>query len=269
MEIWAGIHDALSARIAEQLSFDRLWLSSFCLSAARLGRPDDGSLGPPDVLAVLHDVSPVVTRPLIVDGENGYQLPRRQLLDLLRSYFDAGAGGVCIEDTLGDKQCSLWEGSDRSFRQIPEMQDLLVDLTALAAEYGGIVLARTESLIEGEGPARALERLSAYAETGVWGVVPHFRKQPEQSLEVADALRDRTRVMIIPTMAPDITVDRAESAGYSVYLAANVGVRAAAAAMRTALGEVVRSRRLDTTGPMCMGLNDFRQMLEEPVDSAA
>ena len=96
MELWGGVHDALSTRIMGEAGFDRLWLSSFCVSAARLGRPDDGTLTPDNVLGLLDDIRPVASRPIVVDAENGWDLPFDEVLETATRLFVSGARGLCI-----------------------------------------------------------------------------------------------------------------------------------------------------------------------------
>ena len=45
-----GVYDALSARLAARAGFRAVFLSGYCLSATRLGRPDFGLLTQTEVL---------------------------------------------------------------------------------------------------------------------------------------------------------------------------------------------------------------------------
>src|SRR5215472_10564142 len=113
MEVWAGVHDVLTGLIAAEAGFDALWLSSYGLSVAMLGLPDAGFLTPKDTAAACGRLSERARLPVIVDAENGYGAEGEALERIAKDYFDAGATGICIEDSAGPKVCSLWEGYDR------------------------------------------------------------------------------------------------------------------------------------------------------------
>ena len=75
IELWAGIYDGLTARLALAAKFDALWLGSFGFAAAQYGMPDAGHIDPHDVELCVERLMPVIGGcPLVVDVENGYGL---------------------------------------------------------------------------------------------------------------------------------------------------------------------------------------------------
>jgi phosphoenolpyruvate phosphomutase len=244
VEIWAGVHDALSARLAAEAGFDRLWLSSFGLSTAELGLPDAGFLTPEAVVGACRRISDVVSLPLVVDAENGYGASTAELLEIADALYDAGAYALCIEDSAGAKRNSLWHEYSRELRPADEMAELLRALAEHAAARGLQAMARTEALVEGLGREEAAARVREYARSGAAPVVVHFRDNVEDALAVSAACRDECALAIIPTRAPELHVSELAASGFGVVVAANVGIRSAALAMRTAYEAVLREGRV-------------------------
>jgi phosphoenolpyruvate phosphomutase len=256
MQVWAGVYDALSARLAVAAGYDALWLSSYSLSATRLGMPDEGHVTPDQLAQVTREIAQVVDVPIVVDGENGWDCTIPELRDVVRNLVDAGARGIAIEDTVGPKQCSLWDDIERDLRDPDEMTELLAAVTEVMGTDGR-VLSRTEALIEGLGVDVAVDRVRRYAASGCWGHVIHFRDDINEVFETAAQCRDLPNLVIIPTKAPETSIEDAEGYGFSVYMAANVAVRAAALAMERTLATVLETRRLSVALEDCMPLKEL------------
>jgi phosphoenolpyruvate phosphomutase len=239
LEKWAGIYDALSALQAEKLGYDGLWLSSLGLSVGRLGMPDAGFLEPKVVVAAVREIARVARTPLIVDIENGYGLDDVGLAEVAAEMFAAGSVALCIEDTVGVKRNSLWSGFCRDLRDVEEMCERLSGLVTIAHRRGGSIIARTEALVEGRSIDETCARVRRYAAAGCDGVVVHFRDDVGQAMATARRTADLTRLVVIPTAAPTASFSEFEQAGFRVYVAANIALRAAALAMQQALGSVL------------------------------
>ncbi|MFF9573083.1 isocitrate lyase/PEP mutase family protein [Streptomyces sp. NPDC014685] len=244
IEVWAGVYDALGALQAESLRYDALWLSSLGLSVGRLGLPDSGFLKPETILAAVSELRQVTKSPLVVDFENGYGLRTVELAGLAGLFYEAGADSLCMEDSAGEKRNSLWVSPDRQLSDADDMCERLTTLVDTAQRHGGSVVARTEALIVGGSVEETVERVRRYARTGCSAVVVHFRDDVGQALEVA-AHKDEflgTRLVIIPTKAPSMRFEEFADAGFDVYVAANIALRAAASAMREELRSVLTTR---------------------------
>jgi phosphoenolpyruvate phosphomutase len=244
MRIWAGIYDGLSALQAESAGYDGLWLSSLGLSVGRLGKPDAGFLSVDTVARALTEIDAVVQLPIAVDMENGYGLSGEPLAAAAEQLYRAGGKWLCLEDTSGPKRNSLWSGFHRQLWPADEMSERLATLVAVGAREGGAVIARTEALIEGESTDATVARVCSYAAAGCSAAVVHFRDDVQPVLEVARQTRDAVDLVIIPTRAPSLTFADFEEAGFKIYVAANMAIRAAATATRTALLTVLREQRL-------------------------
>jgi len=92
-----GVHDALSALVAQQAGFELLFLGGFGVSASRLGLPDLQFLGLRDMEQAVSELTAVLEIPLIVDADTGHgDLP--QVRRTVQRLAAAGASGLLLED---------------------------------------------------------------------------------------------------------------------------------------------------------------------------
>lgn len=122
-----GVHDALSAILAERAGFEALWVSGLCVSTSR-GVADAGLL----TMSEFHDAAVGVRRatslPVIADVDAGFgdvTVVKR----MTQLYESAGISAVCIEDKQYPKRNSFvddghvlrhpWSSAGRSPRRSP------------------------------------------------------------------------------------------------------------------------------------------------------
>ena len=262
MELWAGAHDPLSARIAQQAGFDRIWLGGYGLSAALLGLPDAGFLTPEHYIDALTRIRNVCDIPIVLDAEGGFGRDIDGIAELARRFAEAGAGTICVEDTAGPKRSSLWTGFEKTLRPAEEMAHLVEAVVSACEPFGTAVIGRTESLILGRGVDETVRRIDMYAAAGASAVLPHFRDSVDEVLEVGRRRGKQLRIVIIPTRAPTLSVEDLEAAGFSIFIASNVAVRSAAMAMRDSLAAVVGERRLRLAFDRCLTVDELDAIVD-------
>src|SRR3954470_14358465 len=67
-----GVYDALTARIAERVGFDIVFISGYSVSAVRRAEPDFGFLTQSEMVDTARAVCRVSEAPVIVDADTGY-----------------------------------------------------------------------------------------------------------------------------------------------------------------------------------------------------
>src|SRR5262245_61988377 len=107
-----GAHDALSACLIEQAGFPAIWLSGFGVSAAHFALPDANLITMTESVDAARRVAVSVNIPVIVDADNGFGDPLNAAR-AVREYGAAGAAGICIEDNVFPKRCSLYASAPR------------------------------------------------------------------------------------------------------------------------------------------------------------
>ena len=157
-----SVHDAISARIAEELGFEVGMFAGSIGSFAVLGAPDLILLTLTEFAAQAYRINRAGKLPLMVDADHGYG----NALNVMRTVQEletAGVAGVMIEDTLlprafGEKKPSVLSHEEG----IGKMRAAL----AAREDKALVVIGRTSSPSI-TGLADGIRRLKAYEATGV------------------------------------------------------------------------------------------------------
>lgn len=158
-----GAHDPLTARIAGAAGAKALYVSGFALSAVIAGAPDFGVLTQTEMFEAIRRICRVTSLPVFADADAGYggPLEARRTIEL---WEEAGAAALHLEDQEAPKKCGHFAGK----RLIPtaDMVQKLHAMLDARRDPGFFVIARTDAIAV-EGIDKAIERLRAYAATGV------------------------------------------------------------------------------------------------------
>ncbi len=233
----AGAHDALSARVAEEVGFDAVWASSLAISAAR-GLPDMSLLTMTDYLQAAGHINDVCTIPVIADCDTGFG-NALNVAYMVRQYEAAGIAAVCIEDKVFPKRNSFVDTD-----QILEDADLFARKIEIAKQTqvtkDFLLIARTEAAIAGAGVDEALRRAHRYVDAGADAVLMHSKSaQPDEVLSFLDQWQRRAPVVVVPTTYYGWPAEHAAEAGVAMVIYANQALRASVQSMRQALGAVL------------------------------
>src|SRR6202050_5111899 len=72
LRVAPGVFDGISARIADQLGFEALYMTGYGTVASHLGLPDAGIATYSDMVGRVGVIASGTTTPLIADGDTGY-----------------------------------------------------------------------------------------------------------------------------------------------------------------------------------------------------
>lgn len=158
----AGAINAYTARMAEAVGFQALYLSGGGVAANSLGLPDLGISTMEDVLTDVRRITDATSLPLLVDIDTGWG-GAFNIARTIRSMIKAGAAAVHIEDQVGAKRCGHRPGKELVATE--EMVDRIKAAVDARTDPSFVIMARTDALA-GEGVARAVERAQAYVAVG-------------------------------------------------------------------------------------------------------
>lgn len=258
--VLAGAHNGLSARLVEDAGFDAVWASSFEISAAH-AVADAGMLGMGECLPIVANICDAVDIPTLVDVDTGYG-NAMNVVRLVRAYERVGVAGICIEDNLYPKRCSLWEGVERTLASIDEMASKLRAAKDAQASADFIVVARIEALIAGLGQDEAIERATAYHAAGADVIMIHSTKStPEEVFEFARRWGAESPLLVVPTKFKDASVDELHEAGFKFVVFANHGLRGAIRGMREALAALRREPKAAAADPHVVSLEEVYRLM--------
>jgi methylisocitrate lyase len=177
-----GAYNGLAARQARQFGFEALYLSGAAVSAS-MGLPDLGILTVDDMSFYVRQVARASGLPVLVDGDTGYG-EALNVMHMVRSFEDAGAGAVHIEDQVLSKKCGHLND-----KRLATRDDMAAKVAAAArARRHLYIIARTDA-VASEGMDGAVARAEAYLAAGADAVFPEALTSAEMFREFARRVR--------------------------------------------------------------------------------
>jgi 2-methylisocitrate lyase-like PEP mutase family enzyme len=104
-----GAHDALSARLIQQIGFESYFIGGFPVVGARYGVPDVGLKGFGEISAAVRDIMAACDLPAFVDGDDGYG-DVKNVVHTVQTYERMGVSAILIEDQQWPKRCGHMVG---------------------------------------------------------------------------------------------------------------------------------------------------------------
>ena len=181
----ASVHDAISARIAQDLGFELGMLGGSVAALAVLGAPDLALLTLTELAEQSHRICRAGDLPLLVDADHGFG----NALSVTRTVQElaaAGVAGLTIEDTL--LPAAFGAASQVQLVSIEEGVGKLRAALAGREDPELVVLGRTSAMAVTD-LADTIARVRAYAATGVDGIFLVGVKTRAQLEAVAAAIQ--------------------------------------------------------------------------------
>jgi 2,3-dimethylmalate lyase len=225
-----GVFDGISAKIADQMGFEALYMTGYGTVASHLGLPDAGIATFSDMVGRVAVIAKGTTTPLIADGDTGYG----GLLNVqysVRGYEAAGAGAIQLEDQEFPKKCGHMLG-----RRVVPIEDMVDKIrVAVASRNSGdfLIIARTDARTT-LGLDEALRRADAYAHAGADVL---FVESPESLEEMRTIGRSFDRPLMANIVeggrTPVVDKKTLEEIGYSIAIFPAFGFLAAGETLRS------------------------------------
>jgi methylisocitrate lyase len=176
-----GAHNGMAALQAKAAGFDALYLSGAAMTAS-MGIPDLGIITVDEVSFFVRQIVRAAAVPLLVDGDTGYG-EALNVMNMVRTFEDAGAGGVHIEDQVLPKKCGHLNG-----KRLVDPNDMAAKVAAaIKARRDLVIVARTDAAAV-EGMESAIARAKLYVAAGADAIFVEALTSREMFREVAAAL---------------------------------------------------------------------------------
>nr|WIE91295.1 methylisocitrate lyase [Mesorhizobium sp. WSM4875] len=208
-----GAHNGMAALQARSAGFDGLYLSGAAMTAS-MGIPDLGIITVDEVAFFIRQIVRASGLPLLVDGDTGYG-EALNVMHMVRTFEDAGAGAVHIEDQLLPKKCGHL--NDKKLANAREMAAKVA--AAARARRHLYLIARTDAAAS-EGLDGAVARAKLYVAAGADAIFP-------EALTTAEMFREfAARMPGVPLLAnmtefgrtPFFTAKEFEEMGYRMVI---------------------------------------------------
>ena len=231
-----GIFELISARIADRMGFDCLYMTGYGVVASHLGLPDAGLATYSDMVGRVAQIAKMTATPFIADGDTGYG----GLLNVqhaVQGYEAAGACGIQLEDQEFPKKCGHMLGR----RVIPaeDMADKVRVAVDARSDPNFLVIARTDARTT-LGLDEALRRAELYLRAGADVL---FVESPESAEEMRRIGSTFKGVPLLANMVeggrtPILSKSELENLGYRIAIFPALGFLAMGAALEKAYGEL-------------------------------
>ena len=208
-----GTHNGHAGLQAKAAGFDALYLSGAAMTAS-MGIPDLGMITVDEVCFFIRQIARASGLPLLADGDTGYG-EALNVMHMVRSFEDAGAGAVHIEDQLLPKKCGHLND-----KKLAEPHDMAAKIAAARkARRHLFIIARTDAA-GSEGIDGSVGRAKLYLQAGADAVFPEALTTAEMFKEVA------ARLPGVPLLAnmtefgrtPFFTASEFEAMGYKMVI---------------------------------------------------
>jgi 2-methylisocitrate lyase-like PEP mutase family enzyme len=230
-----GVFDMISAKIADGMGFDALYMTGYGVVASYLGLPDAGLATYTDMAARARQIVSGTGTPLIADADTGYG----GLLNVdftVKGYEAAGVQAVQIEDQEFPKKCGHTPGR-RVIAAADAVRKIRVAVEARDSR-DVLIVARTDARTS-LGLDEALRRGEAFAKAGADIL---FIEAPE-SVEEMQRIGRAFDLPLIANMVeggrtPLLSRTQLEEIGYKIAIFPAAGFLAAGAALRSVYGAI-------------------------------
>lgn len=217
-----GAHNGIAALQAKRVGFEALYLSGAAMSSS-MGLPDLGVITIDEVCFFIRQVARASGLPVLVDGDTGYG-EALNVMHMVRSFEEAGAGAVHIEDQILPKKCGHLNN-----KKLADAHDMAAKVAAAAkARRNLAIIARTDAAAS-EGIDGAVARARLYLQAGADAIFPEALTNAEMFRTFAKAMPG---VKLLANMTefgrtPFFTASEFETMGYRMVIWPVSALRAA------------------------------------------
>jgi len=230
-----GAHNGLAALQAARAGFSGLYLSGAAMTAS-MGLPDLGVITVDEVAFFIRQVVRSSNLPTLVDGDTGYG-EALNVMHMVRTFEDAGAGAVHIEDQILPKKCGHLND-----KKLASAEEMAIKVNAAARARRDIVLIARTDAAASEGIDGAVARAKLYVAAGADAIFPEALTTREMFQEF------RMRLPDVPLLAnmtefgrtPHLTADEFQALGYNMVIWPVSALRCAAKAQEKLYASIAR-----------------------------
>jgi methylisocitrate lyase len=173
-----GAHNGLASQQARRAGFEACYLSGAAMTAS-MGLPDLGIITIDEVAFFIRQVARASGLPVLVDGDTGYG-EALNVMHMVRTFEDAGAAAVHLEDQLLPKKCGHLND-----KKLADAREMAAKVNAAArARKDMVIIARTDAAAS-EGIEGAVARAHLYLEAGADAIFPEALVTEEMFREFA------------------------------------------------------------------------------------
>ena len=253
-----GVFEMISAKLADRMGFEALYMTGYGTVASHLGMPDAGLATYTDMVNRVSQFTQITQTPMICDGDTGYG-GLLNVMHTVRGYEAAGACAIQLEDQEFPKKCGHMLG-----RRVIPVQDM-VDKIKVAVETREDpdlqIIARTDARTT-LGLDEALRRAERYAHAGADIL---FVESPE-SVEEMQRIGRHFDLPLVANMVeggrtPVLSFEELQSIGYRLAIFPATAFLAAASAIQSVYASLQQHQSSKDLEAPIFPFQDFSQLM--------
>lgn len=254
-----GVFEMISARLADSMGFDALYMTGYGTVASYLGVPDAGLATYTDMLNRVEQICEICSTPLIADGDTGYG----GLLNVERTvlgYERAGATVIQLEDQEFPKKCGHTPG-----RRVVPLEEAVGKIKVAVETRDSkdfLVMARTDA--RGlYGLDEALKRGEAFAKAGADIIFIESPQSEEEMRKVCETFEGLPLIanMVEGGYTPVLSKDALKEIGYTLAIYPATGFLAMADALRKVYGQILEKGSTDDIDVPLYDFGEFSKLM--------
>ena len=225
-----GVFEMISAKVADGLAPDALYMTGYGTVASALGLPDAGIATYRDMVGRAEAICSQTERPLIADADTGYG-GLLNVAHTVQGYERAGVAAIQLEDQEFPKKCGHTPGR----RVIPRADAVRKIEVAVDArsDPNFLIVARTDARTS-EGLDEALRRAEAFVKAGADVI---FVESPESEDEFERIGREIDAPLLANMVesgrSPVLSADRLRKFGFAIAIYPGTGFLATAQVLQS------------------------------------
>lgn len=230
-----GAHNGMAAIQAARAGFQALYLSGAAMTAS-MGLPDLGIITVDEVCFFIRQLARASGLPVLADGDTGYG-EALNVMHMVRSFEDAGAGAVHIEDQLLPKKCGHLND-----KRLAAPADMAAKVAAAHRARRHLYLVARTDAAASEGIEGAVARAKLYLEAGADAIFPEALTSAEMFREFAARMPGATLLANMTEFGrtPHFTAAEFRDMGYRMVIWPVSSFRVAARASERLYATIAR-----------------------------
>lgn len=257
----AGAANALTARVAQEVGFEAIYLSGAGISNTYLAAADIGLITSTELAAHVAAVREAVDVPIVVDADTGFG-NAINVQRTVRALERAGADAVQLEDQVSPKKCGHFSG-----KEVISASEMVGKVQAAAdarLDDDLLIIARTDARAV-NGMQAAVDRAHAYLEAGADVIFVEAPNTIEELAEIPRRIRaPHVANMVEGGLTPIVPLEELGRMGFSIALYANTALRGAVAGMRAALRHLHEHGDTRDVNDLIISWEDRQALVRKP-----
>jgi len=253
-----GVHDALSARLAEEAGFQAVTMGGFAATGALIAEPDSSQLGLMELADHYARIAEAVSIPLFADADTGFGNVTN-VGRTVRAYERAGVAGLFIEDQVFPKRCGHTPGKAVVSRE--EIAGKIKAALDSRHDPDLVIMARTDALAV-LGIEEAIARAQLYRELGADLIfVEAPRSVEEMRRIIAEVGGPHLANMVDFGASPDLSATELQEIGFAAAVWPVANVFAVVKALRALYGTLRREGTLRGASDLMVSFQDYMELV--------